>query len=358
MTKKAMGAHNYSRLRKAIEGEFRRGADRIRRVYREEIILRTWNVGKILRKGLGLGDRPSTENARLVARLCRDLGRPDSFFYDAAKFHRLYPGKPPLALSMAHYSVLLRIDDAKERRLLEHQAVKGALGVAELRELLRGLLDSRGEGVPSASGGPRAVLDVKRGTLYHYRVEDVEADGWVSLDIGFGVDHRVRCKSRKSLHPGRIIRTVRESAGTEYIVKIAAADPGRLYTYGARLLRVLDGDTLFARAELGFGTRVKQTFRLRGIDAPELSAAAGKRAKEFVESRLRSCARLVIRSYQLEKYRRYLADVFYLPGADDWETILREGVFLNQELLDEGHAGLYLPDAVRGRRPGGEVKQD
>ena len=39
-----------------------------------------------------------------------------------------------------------------------------------------------------------------------------------------------------------------------------------------------------------------------------------------------------------DKYDRYLADVFFLVGARSPKRILREGLFLNQVLLDKGMA--------------------
>ena len=94
-------AKQYLRLRKAIADELMSGAERVRRSFKKEVVRTSWNVGKILRGTLGLEDQPSAENAALILHLSKDFGRPDSFFYDAAKFHRLYPAKPPLALRSA-----------------------------------------------------------------------------------------------------------------------------------------------------------------------------------------------------------------------------------------------------------------
>jgi endonuclease YncB( thermonuclease family) len=135
--------------------------------------------------------------------------------------------------------------------------------------------------------------------------------------------------------------------GTEdYSTRIAAPEKKRLYTYAATLRRVIDGDTILARVDLGFRTWILQTFRLRGIDAPEVTCALGQKSKAEVRSRLEPCTCLVIKSYKQEKYGRFLADVFYSKGAgDDRERILREGAFLNQELLDEGLAAPYCEAA-------------
>ena len=42
-----------------------------------------------------------------------------------------------------------------------------------------------------------------------------------------------------------------------------------MYTYRAKLIRVIDGDTIDAIIDLGFDVWVKKRIRLNGIDAPE-----------------------------------------------------------------------------------------
>ena len=107
------------RLKKAIAGELLSGAARVHRSCREEIVHTAWNIGKILWGSLGLEDAPSATNDALVRRLSKDFERFDSFSYDAAKFHRLYPAKAPVALSWSHYALLIRLPDVQERLALE-----------------------------------------------------------------------------------------------------------------------------------------------------------------------------------------------------------------------------------------------
>ncbi len=327
---------NYPRLKKAIADELISGAERVRRSYREEVVRTAWNIGKILRGTLGLEDRPSAENAALVKRLSKDFGKSDSFFYDAAKFHRLYPLKTPVALSLSHYSLLIRLEDPGERFALERKAIAEDINAKDLRMYTR--LDSWQ--VPAA--GKKVVLTVERGRLYHYRAANAPKDGRVLIDIGFGIERDVRFNGKKSFHSGLIVRAIKAVGTGDYSAKISPFDKNRLYTYAASLVRVIDGDTLIARVDLGFRTWTTQTFRLRGIDAPEMTCALGQKAKAEVKARLDPCACLVIKSYKQEKYGRFLADVFYLKGIGvDRERILREGAFLNQELLDEGLAVPY-----------------
>ena len=84
-------------------------------------------------------------------------------------------------------------------------------------------------------------------------------------------------------------------------------DPG-LWTYLARVVHVVDGDTLDVVVDLGLGHRAFPRLRLRGIDT----------------------------------YGRYLADVKYLPTEADPAAILAQGTYLNGRLLREKLATRYL----------------
>ena len=46
----------------------------------------------------------------------------------------------------------------------------------------------------------------------------------------------------------------------------------------------------------------------------------------------------MIKTHGTDKYARYVTDVFYLPDEANSARVAREGNFLNQELLDIGHA--------------------
>lgn len=60
-----------------------------------------------------------------------------------------------------------------------------------------------------------------------------------------------------------------------------------LYTYAARLVRVVDGDTVELDLDLGFYEwRLGRSYRLLRIDAPEMNTAAGKAAKLWLEGYL------------------------------------------------------------------------
>lgn len=58
-----------------------------------------------------------------------------------------------------------------------------------------------------------------------------------------------------------------------------------MYTYRAKLIRVIDGDTIDAIIDLGFDVWVKKRIRLNGIDAPETRTKKLNRKGARVESK-------------------------------------------------------------------------
>ena len=78
--------------------------------------------------------------------------------------------------------------------------------------------------------------------------------------------------------------------------------------------------------------------RLKGIDAPEIDTKEGIESRAFIEKALKNSPVIGIKTYRADKYSRYLADVFYLPGEKNPQTIISEGIFLNQQLIDNGLA--------------------
>ncbi len=54
------------------------------------------------------------------------------------------------------------------------------------------------------------------------------------------------------------------------------------------------------------------------------------------------CDFLIIKTHGSDKYDRYLVDVFYLKGEDNEDKVLRDGIFLNNEILEEGMALLVF----------------
>jgi endonuclease YncB( thermonuclease family) len=129
-----------------------------------------------------------------------------------------------------------------------------------------------------------------------------------------------------------------QSAGTGKKAARLERSLAHVFHYPAELLRVIDGDTILVRIDLGFETFRRETIRLRGIDTPELRTKEGKAARQFVVEALKTVKGLVVRTYKTDVYGRYVGDVFYDELLEDKDKIFARGQFLNQVLLDNNLA--------------------
>ena len=141
-------------------------------------------------------------------------------------------------------------------------------------------------------------------------VED-EGEEDLLVDLGFRLHWGFAQIKRMRLHNGGCVQ-VRD----DHFFKTAVVPKEQLFTYKAAVKKIIDGDTLIARVHLNFRMFITQKFRLRGIDCPEIATPEGKRAKRFVEERLKGLDFIVIKTHKdtTDKYERYLTDVFYSPS--------------------------------------------
>jgi endonuclease YncB( thermonuclease family) len=102
---------------------------------------------------------------------------------------------------------------------------------------------------------------------------------------------------------------------------------------------VIDGDTLLAEIDLGFGVQKEERLPLKGVDAPQAKTNEGKRAEQWVRQRLASAEQVVVKTVRMELHGRYVAHVFYSGDAEAAiEAVFRSGGYLNAELISEGLA--------------------
>ena len=89
----------------------------------------------------------------------------------------------------------------------------------------------------------------------------------------------------------------------DFIPEIKVKTP---YTCFATLQKVVDGDTLYVQADLGFYIDAHIKIRLLGINTPAIDQPKGMKAKKFLEKELTG-SQLVIETRKKGKYSRYLA---------------------------------------------------
>ncbi len=190
-------------------------------------------------------------------------------------------------------------------------------------------------------------LTPRKGELYTYRLIPSLPGQAQDLAVDLGFDNHWLGPIRDITAPrvGMIVAAEKSRGGSQprYHFSVNRRRGRKLYTVKALCERVIDGDTILARIDQGFHMWHAARLRLRGIDTPELYSSAGRRAREFVQATMDQCDFVVICTASRDKYGRYLTDLFYLPGATHPADVLRDGFFLNLELIDRGHARPYAP---------------
>lgn len=101
-----------------------------------------------------------------------------------------------------------------------------------------------------------------------------------------------------------------------------------MYNYTAKVLRVVDGDTIDVEIDLGFDIWHKVRLRLAHIDAYERYNELGKEATDYVRSLIEEKF-VEIFTEKTDKYGRYLA------------TVIIDGGNLNNDLINKGYAVPY-----------------
>jgi len=234
-----------------------------------------WAVGKRLSE-----DTFVTENKRIALdRIAKDLDVSATQLARCIQFYKAWPQVCPSTefsqLTWSHYRELLPVSNNTQRRGLARQAQDEKLSVRDLKSIVRS----------------------SRGTI---DAEDRRFD--------------------------------------EGALSVLMRRETNLHACVARLDRVVDGDTIDVNIDLGYSIWTTQRLRLRGIDCPEAGTKEGDASTQFTCSQLAGCETFVIQTFKTDLYGRYVADVLYLPGAQDKEVIFKEGRFLNAELAASGHA--------------------
>lgn len=96
-----------------------------------------------------------------------------------------------------------------------------------------------------------------------------------------------------------------------------------IYARNAKVVNIVDGDTFDGEVDLGFNVKLKERFRILGINAPEkygTSKQEGMRSKQYLMDTMLN-KNIVLISNKMDGFRRYLAEV-YITNADGSQSKL------------------------------------
>ena len=112
-----------------------------------------------------------------------------------------------------------------------------------------------------------------------------------------------------------------------------------MYTYKAKLVRVINGDSLDIEFDLGFDIIIKQRLKLYGIDTPDSRSTNVDIKQKGLDVRQR-LMELLTTEFKVEtmlnkrgKYGRILGKIYVIANGNE--------VCINELLVDEGLAIRY-----------------
>jgi len=114
-----------------------------------------------------------------------------------------------------------------------------------------------------------------------------------------------------------------------------------MYTYKARLIRVIDGDTVDAEIDLGFGVYMKQRVRLYGINTPDSRSKEQEERERGLASKQR-LTEILTREFIIETILNKRGKFGRILGVLYIETENGERENVNNILVQEGHAKEYF----------------
>ena len=331
--------NTYSALRDEVAQVLASGKERARQAVEREKARTYWEVGGLIQGHLLANKDRADYGKQLVPRLAKAVGISERILFESLRFHRTFPILHARAeLTWNHYRMLMKIPEEADRYLFAKEADRQGWSSRELAaQIQAGSLPSKS--VQQPQKGPITRLQAKRGHPFIYRLIEAPGGRGLRLDLGFGILLQRPLDRLDNPEQGTFVEAVRGPGEVEPVFRLRTIrDRRAFYSYRAYVERVIDGDTIWLDVDCGFQVWSRQKVRLRGIDTPELRTREGQEARAFVASALSENMSVAITTTKPDKYDRYLADLFYLHRKGTAEDALRNGRFLNGELLKKGYA--------------------
>ncbi len=335
MTEKKILLNNYSQLLL----ELRQHIDKTQKNITRKKVEMAWQIGKSIDEHLLQNDK-SGYGESLFEQLEGDVGITKTVLYKMHGFYKTYPKIPQDEdkLNWSHYRSLIGIKKNEERKYLENLARENEWSGATLQAQVKKskISEIRAKSVRRVQPEIPKKLTPKRGRVFCYNLVKFEGDKEIYIDCGFNFFLKGTALLPKKLRVGgQIVESTKEGENYSF-TKIASKKP-KINIYKATVERVVDGDTLHVILDLGFKTAHRDILRLRGINAPEMSTAAGKKSADALKHILKKSPFLVIKTTSTDIYGRYVADVFLADKSqkNHPQKVADEGVYLNQLLLDK-----------------------
>ncbi len=310
---------NYKKLLVKIQKTIAKTKKNIVRDVNREKVVMSWEIGKEIESNLK-ENKGSGYGEELFRQLVKDTTIARTALYQMHNFYKTYPKLPSeeKSLSWSHYRNLIAVKDAETRAQLECLVIEKNLSTDKLQRAIGGTKKVKQKNSPEKI---IKKLRVTRGKLFTYTTTK---EG--EIDLGFNILlEKNHATSRQSK--------------SDSFQALTLNQPKSSYTYKAELERVVDGDTIHVKLDLGFGIKHREILRLAKINAAEAETTEGKKATAALKKILKDSSFLIVRTNKTDIYGRYVADIFF--GKGNVEEVAESGEYLNQVLLDRGLVETY-----------------
>jgi endonuclease YncB( thermonuclease family) len=318
---------NYKKLLTKIQQTIAKTKKNIVQSVDYQKVLMSWQIGKEIELHLK-GQDKAGYGEQLFLQLTQDTEIEKSTLYKMHAFHKAYPKVPTenKRLSWSHYRSLIAVKDQETRQQLENLVVTKSLGSNRLQKEVAATKKTKKK-KPTPDSAKIAKLKVTRGEIFNYQIKSEN-----EIDLGFNIFFR----RKHAFKIGEIVAV--KKSGEKYLLKKSELKSTQIHTYQGAVARVVDGDTLHIKLDLGFNIFHHEILRLAKINAAEMATDEGKKSAAELKNILQDLPFVVVKTNKTDIYGRYIADVF-LPknkGEKDLKKIAAEGVYLSQMLLDLG----------------------
>ena len=109
------------------------------------------------------------------------------------------------------------------------------------------------------------------------------------------------------------------------------------YTRKAKVVNIVDGDTIDVEIDLGFHATIKERVRLLRVNCPEKfgeTKEEGLRAKEFATKELLG-KEISLITHKTDSFKRWLGEVYYMNDNNEVRNF-------SNELLRNGYAVEFM----------------
>lgn len=298
-----------------------------------------WQIGRIIETSLPKKQKEKY-GQELIKKLEKDSLIGGTVLYKMHSFYKTYPQLPKddQRLNWSHYRVLSGIKKDDERKALEDLAKENSWNTDKLQEEVTRRRSLSIKESKSTKKNAAKKIQPTRGRIFTYKIVEIEGCDKKFFDCGFKVFREV-----KELLPLDAEIVMVSSENEKYLLKKSTVRTQEVYTYKAYLKRVVDGDTIHANIDLGFGIFHEEILRLAKINCAESKTSEGKKAKAALEKIFAKVPFFIVKSIKTDIFNRYVADIF-LPENNketDLQRVADSGRYLNQILLDSGVAEVF-----------------